>query len=199
MHARRSVSRAARLILIVAVGVLVSACLPGSGTSSPTSSRTPERAATATPTDEPAPGEEPTTEPTRTSNPAPSRTVGPAPTPTIAPAAATTRKYLLLVYNPILEIRGGQRLIDYERWGDPAQLTADYVAAIISSLQFGNIGVPGNYVDQAESEIGAYVNATIVEAGISIDSLALREGGIYFKGTWPKTITAGPPADGQVP
>jgi hypothetical protein len=73
------------------------------------------------------------------------------------------------------------------------------VSVNISSLQFGNIGVPGNYVNQAESEIGAYMNATIVKAGITIDSLALREGGIYYKGTWPKTITAGPPVNGQVP
>ena len=73
------------------------------------------------------------------------------------------------------------------------------VSVKISSLQFGNIGVPSNYIDQAESEIGTYMNANIVEAGISIDSLALREGGIYFKGTWPKTITADAPVNGQVP
>jgi hypothetical protein len=73
------------------------------------------------------------------------------------------------------------------------------VAVSISSLQFGNIGVPGGYVDQAETEIGAYVNATILEAGISIQALELREGGIYFRGTWPKTITADAPASGNVP
>ena len=73
------------------------------------------------------------------------------------------------------------------------------VSVNISSLQFGNIGVPGNYIDQAETEIGTYMNENIVEAGISIDSLQLREGGIYFKGTWPKTITADAPANGQVP
>ena len=73
------------------------------------------------------------------------------------------------------------------------------VSVNISSLQFGNVGVPANYVDQAETEIGTYLNASIVKAGITIDSLELREGGIYFKGTWPKTITADPPAAGQVP
>jgi hypothetical protein len=73
------------------------------------------------------------------------------------------------------------------------------VSVNISSLQFGNIGVPGNYIDQAKTEIGTYLNTSIVKAGISIDSLELREGGIYFKGTWPKTVTADPPASGQVP
>jgi hypothetical protein len=73
------------------------------------------------------------------------------------------------------------------------------VSVNISSLQFGNIGVPGNYIDQARTEIGTYLNASIVRAGISIDALDLREGGIYFKGTWPKTITADAPVNGQVP
>jgi hypothetical protein len=73
------------------------------------------------------------------------------------------------------------------------------VSVSINSLQFGNIGVPSSYVNQAETEIGAYVNATIVDAGISIEALELREGGIYFKGTWPKSITADPPAPGNVP
>lgn len=69
------------------------------------------------------------------------------------------------------------------------------VTVNISQLQFGHIGVPQNYIDQAQTQIGVYLNANIAEAGISIDSLELREGGIYFKGTWPKTVTA----DGPVP
>jgi hypothetical protein len=69
----------------------------------------------------------------------------------------------------------------------------------ISRLEFGRLGVPGNITDQARTEIGAYVNKTIIEAGISIDALELREGGIYFKGTWPKTITADPPNADSLP
>jgi hypothetical protein len=62
-----------------------------------------------------------------------------------------------------------------------------------------NIGLPGNYVDQAVDEIEAYLNASILKAGITIDALELREGGVYFKGAWPKTITADPPAVNGVP
>ena len=43
------------------------------------------------------------------------------------------------------------------------------------------------------------MNKTILEAGISIDSLELREGGIHFKGTWPKTITADAPNPADLP
>ena len=73
------------------------------------------------------------------------------------------------------------------------------VAIHISQLQFGNIGVPGDYVQRAETEIGTYLNANIAEAGIKIDALELREGGVYFKGTWPSKITADPPGAGLVP
>lgn len=73
------------------------------------------------------------------------------------------------------------------------------VSLDITQLQFGNIGVPGDMVKQAKDGLNTYVNATIVKAGITIDALELREGGIYFKGTWPKTITADPPFAGDVP
>jgi hypothetical protein len=73
------------------------------------------------------------------------------------------------------------------------------VSISITQLQFGNISVPSNFVDQAQTELDTYLNASIVKAGITIDALELREGGIYFKGTWPKTITADPPAAGSVP
>lgn len=80
-----------------------------------------------------------------------------------------------------------------ERTG-PKSVSIDF-----SQLDFGHIGVPGDIVAQAQTEIDAYLNATIVKAGITIDALDLREGGIYFKGSWPKTITADPPAAGSVP
>jgi hypothetical protein len=73
------------------------------------------------------------------------------------------------------------------------------VSIDISELQFGNIGVPGDQVNQATDEIAAYLNATISKAGITIDALELREGGVYFKGTWPATITADPPVSGNLP
>ena len=38
-----------------------------------------------------------------------------------------------------------------------------------------------------------YLNKKIIQAGVTIDTLQLHEGGITFKGTWPKTITADPP------
>jgi len=69
----------------------------------------------------------------------------------------------------------------------------------ISQLDYGRVGVPGNVVDQAQTALDTYVNETVLEAGITIDALELREGGIYFKGTWPKTITADAPNPDAVP
>jgi hypothetical protein len=68
-----------------------------------------------------------------------------------------------------------------------------------SKLEFGRIGVPDNIVDHAQNTIDGYLDKTIVEAGISIDAVELREGEIYFKGTWPTTITADPPNSNDLP
>jgi hypothetical protein len=73
------------------------------------------------------------------------------------------------------------------------------VSVDISKLDFGRVGVPGDIVNQATTALDTYVNKTIFEAGITIDSLELREGAIYFKGTWPKTITADPPNETDMP
>ena len=73
------------------------------------------------------------------------------------------------------------------------------VAVNITQLDYGRVGVPGNVVDQAETALNDYLNKTIVDAGISIDTVELRDGGIYFKGTWPKTITADAPNAADVP
>ena len=73
------------------------------------------------------------------------------------------------------------------------------VSIDISKLDFGRVGVPGDVVNQATTALDTYVNKTILEAGITIDSLELREGAIYFKGTWPKTITADPPNGTDMP
>jgi len=73
------------------------------------------------------------------------------------------------------------------------------VAIDITQLDLGRVGVPGNVVDQITSALNDYLNTKIVEAGISIDTLELREGGIYFKGTWPKTTTADAPNPNDVP
>ncbi len=69
----------------------------------------------------------------------------------------------------------------------------------VGELQFGQVGVPGDIINRAVDELDGYMNDTIAKAGITIDALELREGEIYFKGTWPKTISADPPAAGQVP
>jgi hypothetical protein len=73
------------------------------------------------------------------------------------------------------------------------------VAINISELDFGRLGVPSGVSDKVKSALDDYLNAKIVEAGISIDRIELREGGIYFKGTWPKTISADPPNPSDVP
>ena len=78
--------------------------------------------------------------------------------------------------------------------------TSDRTVAIdIKDLQFGRIGVPGNVLDTVKTSIDAYLNATMLEAGITIDTLQLQEGGVRFKGTWPKTITADAPNPADIP
>ncbi|MGZ6267553.1 MAG: hypothetical protein ACXWM8_07715 [Candidatus Limnocylindrales bacterium] len=67
------------------------------------------------------------------------------------------------------------------------------VAVDFAHLDFGRVGVPGNVVDTVKTEVSNYLNKKILEAGVTIDTLQLHEGGITFKGTWPKTITADPP------
>ena len=68
------------------------------------------------------------------------------------------------------------------------------VAVDFSHLDFGRIGVPSNVVDTVKTSLNASLNKKILELGITIDTLELHEGAIRFKGTWPKTITADPPA-----
>jgi hypothetical protein len=66
------------------------------------------------------------------------------------------------------------------------------VAVDFSHLDFGRVGVPGNVVDTVKTAVNEYLDKKILEAGVTIDTLQLHEGGIRFKGTWPKTITADP-------
>ena len=48
------------------------------------------------------------------------------------------------------------------------------VAVDFAHLDFGRVGVPGDIVNQATTALDAYVNKTIFEAGITIDSLELK-------------------------
>jgi hypothetical protein len=66
------------------------------------------------------------------------------------------------------------------------------VAVDFSQLDFGRVGVPGNVVDTVKVALNEYLDKKLLEAGVTIDTLQLHEGGIRFKGTWPKTITADP-------
>jgi hypothetical protein len=78
--------------------------------------------------------------------------------------------------------------------------TSDRTVAIsIKDLEFGRIGVPGNVLDTVKTSLDTYMNKTMLEAGITIDTLQLQEGAINFKGTWPKTITADPPSGSDIP
>lgn len=73
------------------------------------------------------------------------------------------------------------------------------VSIDISQLDFGRVGVPGDVQNQVKTTLATYLNKTILEAGITIDTLSLQEGGIRFKGTWPKVITADAPNPQAVP
>jgi uncharacterized membrane protein YuzA (DUF378 family) len=73
------------------------------------------------------------------------------------------------------------------------------VALDFSELDFGRIGVPSNVVNAVKSTLDEYLNGKILAAGVKIDTLELHEGAIRFKGTWPKTITVGPPNPAAVP
>jgi hypothetical protein len=78
--------------------------------------------------------------------------------------------------------------------------TSDHTVAVdISQLEFGRIGVPGNVLDTVKTTLDGYLNKTILEAGITIDTLQLQDGAVRFKGTWPKTITADAPNPADVP
>jgi hypothetical protein len=78
--------------------------------------------------------------------------------------------------------------------------TSDHTVSVgISHLEFGRIGVPGNVLDTVKTALDAYLNKTMLEAGITIDTLQLQEGGVRFKGTWPQTITADAPNPADVP
>jgi hypothetical protein len=80
-----------------------------------------------------------------------------------------------------------------------ARTSSKTVAVDITQLELGRVGVPGNVVDEVQTTLNGYLNKTIIEAGITIDSLELQEGAIYFKGTWPKTITADAPNPNDIP
>lgn len=85
------------------------------------------------------------------------------PSPSAAPASsasAIARKYLLLIYNPVLEIRGGQRLIYQEGWNSPDTLTTQYVADI----------------NQASHGVARYVQAGRVE----LDEYPVSEDGFQY-------------------
>ena len=78
--------------------------------------------------------------------------------------------------------------------------TSDHTVSVgISHLEFGRIGVPGNVLDTVKTALDAYLNKTMLEAGITIDTLQLQEGGVRFKGTRPQTITADAPNPADVP
>jgi hypothetical protein len=78
--------------------------------------------------------------------------------------------------------------------------TSDHTVAVdIKDLEFGRIGVPGNVLDTVKTSLDTYLNATMLEAGITIDTLQLQEGAVRFKGTWPKTITADAPDPAAIP
>jgi hypothetical protein len=78
--------------------------------------------------------------------------------------------------------------------------TSDHTVAVdIKHLEFGRIGVPGNVLDTVKTSLDTYLNTTMLQAGITIDTLQLHEGAIRFKGTWPKTITADPPNPADIP
>ena len=74
-----------------------------------------------------------------------------------------------------------------ERTGDKS------VQVHITHFDFGHIGVPGDFLRLAENQLNAMLNQAISDLGITIDALDLREGAIYFKGTWPQTISADAP------
>jgi hypothetical protein len=67
------------------------------------------------------------------------------------------------------------------------------IRVVFSHLDFGHIGIPGNIVGWAEDQLNSSLSQMIENSGISIDELELREGEVYFKGTFPQTITADSP------
>jgi hypothetical protein len=50
-----------------------------------------------------------------------------------APATPITRKFMSLIYNPIIESRGGARLITLQGWNNPDTLTTQFVADVATA------------------------------------------------------------------
>jgi hypothetical protein len=62
-----------------------------------------------------------------------------------------TRKYMALIYNPIIESQGGARLITLQRWNNPDTLAA----GLVSGVAAGSYSL-ANYVQAARVELDEY-------------------------------------------
>lgn len=124
---------------VIALGVGVPVALAASDAPDPAPTVTVRVTQTATPS------AEPTAEPI----------LGPPVT-----AEPIERKYLLLIYNPVLESKGGQRLVEYQNWGNPDILAAEYAAAL----------------DMASHNIAVYTQADRIE----IDGYPVSDHGYHY-------------------
>ena len=77
----------------------------------------------------------------------------------------------------------------------PRSVTVD-----LRSVEFGRIPVPADLAKMAEDAINSYLAGRLATiTGLSIQTFALEEAGVYFAGTLPETYEAGTPAAGQLP
>ncbi len=77
----------------------------------------------------------------------------------------------------------------------PRSVTVD-----LQSVEFGRIPVPADVAKMAEDALNSYLAGRLATIdGLSIQTFALEEGGVYFVGTLPETYEAGAPAAGQLP
>ena len=67
------------------------------------------------------------------------------------PVTPITRKYMSLIYNPIIESQGGARLIALQGWNNPDNLTTQFVADVATASH--NLA---NYVAGPRVELDAY-------------------------------------------
>lgn len=92
----------------------------------PTPISSPGQASSPGPIQTPSPG---SASSTHTPTPTPSRTPTPAPQPPPA-ASNVTKKVMLLIYNPILESKGGKRLTAEKGWGNATSLSQSFISDI---------------------------------------------------------------------
>lgn len=74
------------------------------------------------------------------------------------------------------------------------------VAVSLDTVELGRIGVPADFLAQAEDAINGYLATRLAAIdGLTIEAFDLQDGAVHFAGALPERYEAGVPAVGQLP